>query len=447
MSPRSDEIDMMVQLTRIRLKYNPGIPLKQIINFIFIILSLNCLLRFFRKIYSQETNGGTLQSLLYTQPPSELARRHHLQVLPFGTDTAIPQGQDADSKFFIGVLDVYGFESFKTNNFEQFCINLTNEKLQQHFNQHVFKMEQEEYTREEIDWSYIQFEDNQDILDLIEKCLLFSMRLACSQELHMKHLRRSFIRHSVTTNVLASQSWQKQISPFVTMLVTYQSDFRWAVLVSLLLRFFAAALVLRVVCLVAYCVPTSREPMVRSAAEDIELFARSRKSYQTSNFYNGLCNDTRLICKGFQMNVIDAEIAVGHHAGKRVFLPRIPLCPSADDMFPFKLKRKQFPIRLSFAMMINKAQGQTIPNVGVYLPESVFSHGQLYVALSRGISRENTKVLVKAVKEFTNERVYTSNVVYREGQNCQRDHQPEYVPNESYSFPTSLKGELEALWP
>lgn len=129
---------------------------------------------------------------------------------------------------------------------------------------------------------------------------------------------------------------------------------------------------------------------------------------------NGLCNGTRLICKGFQMNVIDAEIAVGHHAGKRVFLPRIPLCPSADDMFPFKLKRKQFPIRLSFAMTINKAQGQTIPNVGVYLPESVFSHGQLYVALSRGISRENTKVLVKPVKEFTNEGVYTSNVVYRE---------------------------------
>ncbi|KAK3193407.1 hypothetical protein Dsin_024717 [Dipteronia sinensis] len=78
-------------------------------------------------------------------------------------------GQDPDSKSLIGVLDIYGFESFKTNSFEQFCINLTNEKLQQHFNQHVFKMEQEEYTKEEINWSYIEFVDNQDILDLIEK--------------------------------------------------------------------------------------------------------------------------------------------------------------------------------------------------------------------------------------------------------------------------------------
>ncbi|KAK9065045.1 hypothetical protein SSX86_016428 [Deinandra increscens subsp. villosa] len=137
-------------------------------------------------------------------------------------------------------------------------------------------------------------------------------------------------------------------------------------------------------------------------------------SLNVSDPSHGLCNGTRLICKGFQRNVIDAEIAVGQHIGKRVFLPRIPLTLSEDDMFPFKLKRKQFPVRLSFAMTINKAQGQTIPHVGVYLPDSVFSHGQLYVALSRGISRQNTKVLVHFAKDFKRDGVYTSNVVYRE---------------------------------
>ncbi|XP_048323404.2 myosin-12 isoform X1 [Ziziphus jujuba] len=78
-------------------------------------------------------------------------------------------GQDPNAASLIGVLDIYGFESFKINSFEQLCINLTNEKLQQHFNQHVFKMEQEEYTKEEINWSYVEFVDNQDVLDLIEK--------------------------------------------------------------------------------------------------------------------------------------------------------------------------------------------------------------------------------------------------------------------------------------
>ncbi|TVU14783.1 hypothetical protein EJB05_38276, partial [Eragrostis curvula] len=130
--------------------------------------------------------------------------------------------------------------------------------------------------------------------------------------------------------------------------------------------------------------------------------------------HNGLCNGTRLVVRALQDNAIDAEIVGGAHAGKRVFIPRIPLSPSEDLSLPFKFKRKQFPGRLSFAMTINKAQGQTIPIVGVFLPESVFSHGQLYVALSRGVSRDTTWVLAKPNKLLDPTGKSTKNIVYRD---------------------------------
>ena len=75
-------------------------------------------------------------------------------------------GKDASA--YIGVLDIFGFETFEVNTFEQLCINYTNETLQQHFNKHVFKMEQQEYEREGILWKFISFPDNQDVLDLID---------------------------------------------------------------------------------------------------------------------------------------------------------------------------------------------------------------------------------------------------------------------------------------
>ncbi|XP_062017408.1 uncharacterized protein LOC133733784 [Rosa rugosa] len=109
----------------------------------------------------------------------------------------------------------------------------------------------------------------------------------------------------------------------------------------------------------------------------------------------GLCNGTRLTCRGAYNNLIDAEILTGHFSGTRVFLPRIALKSAESSGLPFEMTRKQFPVKLSFALTINKSQGQTIPNVGIYLPDHVFSHGQLYVALSRGVSEASTKVLVK----------------------------------------------------
>ncbi|XP_058816281.1 myosin-VIIa-like [Topomyia yanbarensis] len=81
------------------------------------------------------------------------------------------------SRISIGVLDIFGFEQFETNSFEQLCINFANENLQQFFVKHIFKMEQAEYTREGINWTNIEFIDNQDVLDMIGMKSLHIMAL------------------------------------------------------------------------------------------------------------------------------------------------------------------------------------------------------------------------------------------------------------------------------
>lgn len=87
---------------------------------------------------------------------------------PSAKKSILDQQQANKEPLFIGVLDIYGFENFKVNSFEQFCINYANEVLQQQYNQHVFKVEQEEYIREGIDWTFVEYSDNKPVIDIIE---------------------------------------------------------------------------------------------------------------------------------------------------------------------------------------------------------------------------------------------------------------------------------------
>uniref|UniRef100_A0AAZ3QV50 Unconventional myosin-IXa-like n=1 Tax=Oncorhynchus tshawytscha TaxID=74940 RepID=A0AAZ3QV50_ONCTS len=77
--------------------------------------------------------------------------------------------EESTKIFSIGVLDIFGFEDYENNSFEQFCINFANERLQHYFNQHIFKLEQEEYRAEGISWHNIDYIDNTGCINLISK--------------------------------------------------------------------------------------------------------------------------------------------------------------------------------------------------------------------------------------------------------------------------------------
>ncbi|XP_053968141.1 ATP-dependent DNA helicase pif1-like [Anastrepha ludens] len=115
-----------------------------------------------------------------------------------------------------------------------------------------------------------------------------------------------------------------------------------------------------------------------------------------------LCNGTRLAVKKLMGNVIEATILKGKYKGEDVLIPRILLIQT--DL-PFDFKRLQFPIRLAFAMTINKAQGQFLQICGINLEYPIFSDGQLYVACSRVGKPSSLFIYAKDGK--------TKNVVYQ----------------------------------
>ena len=110
---------------------------------------------------------------------------------------------------------------------------------------------------------------------------------------------------------------------------------------------------------------------------------------------------------------IYAEVLSTSQSGKRILIPRIGLAPN-DVNLPFILERCQFPVRLAYYMTINKAQGQTFSTVGIYLPQPVFAHGQLYVAFSRARAFADIHVCVRHDQDYAGPQPTTTNVVYKE---------------------------------
>ncbi|XP_074328132.1 uncharacterized protein LOC141666048 [Apium graveolens] len=124
-----------------------------------------------------------------------------------------------------------------------------------------------------------------------------------------------------------------------------------------------------------------------------------------------LCNGTRMIVTKCLRFYVECEVIYGTFVGSKHFIPRMELSPS-DIKMPFKLVRKQMPLQIFYAMIINKSQGQSLKIVGLYLPKSVFTHGQYYVTISRVTSPTGLTIFVD--DESGAATNLTQNVVYKE---------------------------------
>jgi myosin V len=117
-----------------------------------------------QNIVMAEDKRDALAKMTYSRLFSWLVKRVNETL----TEASSKKSRDKSKIGFIGVLDIYGFECFEENGLEQLLINYCNEKLQRHFNRHLFEVEQELYANEGVDWSYITFNDNRPCLELIE---------------------------------------------------------------------------------------------------------------------------------------------------------------------------------------------------------------------------------------------------------------------------------------
>jgi ATP-dependent DNA helicase PIF1 len=141
---------------------------------------------------------------------------------------------------------------------------------------------------------------------------------------------------------------------------------------------------------------------------------------RTLDAERGLCNGTRLILLGVYNRLLKVRIMNGSHKNQEAWIPRIDL-HTQDGFLPFTLKRRQFPVKVAFAMTINKSQGQSLDTTYIYLPEPIFAHGQLYVALSRSALPDKLRIFIRDIpgkqgKMTVNGVVgyYTRNIVYHE---------------------------------
>ncbi|XP_054805534.1 ATP-dependent DNA helicase RRM3-like [Prosopis cineraria] len=126
---------------------------------------------------------------------------------------------------------------------------------------------------------------------------------------------------------------------------------------------------------------------------------------------SGLCNETRLRITQLGKSVIEGIILNGSNQNDKVLIHMMDINPS-ESRWPFKMKRRQFPVSLSFAMIINKSQGQSLHHVRLYLTKLVFTHGQLYVALSRVKDMNGLKILLHG--DDCHQKSSITNVVCRE---------------------------------